>query len=212
MSAAAYPAGTERNVEIPWSLARYADCRRVLEVGCSFASENPKYIEGLRALKIPELHGIDISAEPAPDFIKRTADIRASGYPSEFFETVFCISTLEHVGRDNARHYNPVAELKRDGEPDVEALREMLRVTTVGGRVIITVPFGRLQDHGWFLNYDAENIDRLFRDVDLSEEAYFRFTPEGWFPCSADELTTIGYRDNGAPAAAGLGCFLIVKK
>jgi len=202
---------TERAVEIPWALARYNGGRRLLEVGCSFAYDNPEYINGLRALKVPELHGIDISSVPAPDFIKRTADIRASGYPQDFFDTVFCISTIEHVGRDNTRHYQPVAELETIGDPDVQALHEMLRITKPGGRIIITVPFGRLQDHGWFLNYDAPNIERLFRGVEIDEAVYFRFTPEAWVACPAGELSLVGYGDNGAPAAAGLACFSITK-
>jgi hypothetical protein len=38
---------TERVIEIPWALSKYNGGRRVLEVGCSFASEKPEYIEAL---------------------------------------------------------------------------------------------------------------------------------------------------------------------
>ena len=68
----AFPCGagqTERAIEIPWALSRYNGGRRVLEVGCSFASENPEYSRGLIALNIPELHGIDISSVEAPHFL-----------------------------------------------------------------------------------------------------------------------------------------------
>jgi hypothetical protein len=119
------PLTTERAVEIPWALSRYNGGPRILEVGCSFASENPEYIAGLKGLG-GELHGIDISSVPAPDFIQRTADIRASGYDDAFFDMVFCISTIEHVGRDNARHYFPVAEIENSAESDRDALSEIL--------------------------------------------------------------------------------------
>jgi SAM-dependent methyltransferase len=203
---------SERDIEIPWALSRYNGGARVLEVGCSFASENPEYIEGLKALRIPELHGIDISSVPAPTFIKRTADIRSSDYPSDFFDMVLCISTLEHLGRDNARHYLPIAEIQTAaGGQDVAALAEMLRITRPGGTLIVTVPYGRFEDHGWFVNYDAANIERLFRGIGRRHEEYFRFTPSRWVRCRADELAAIGYGENGAPAAAGLACFEIEK-
>ena len=203
---------TERAVEIPWALAHHNGGDRILEVGCSFAYENPEYVAGLKALGARELHGIDISSAPAPDFIKRTADIRASGYPSDFFDTVFCVSTIEHIGRDNDRHYSPVAEIDaRDAGQDEIALAEMLRITRPGGTLIVTLPFGRFEDHGWFFNYDAPNVDRLFRHAPARVEEYFRFTPDGWVACDRDELAGTGYGENGAPAAAGVACFAIGK-
>ena len=204
------PGTTERSIEIHWALSRHEGGGRVLEVGCSWADENAAYIEGLKALAIAELHGIDISSKPAPNFIKKTADIRASGYPSDFFDTVFCISTIEHVGRDNARHYSPVAELEAKEEPDRAALVEMLRITKPAGKILVTVPFGKFEDHGWFINYDRAGIARLFRGVPKSEE-YFKYTSEGWRPCDPDEISGTGYGENGAPAAAGLACFEIIK-
>jgi hypothetical protein len=46
---------TERVVEIPWVLSRYRGERRVLDIGPAYAL--PLYIQGLRRLRIPELHG-----------------------------------------------------------------------------------------------------------------------------------------------------------
>jgi len=200
---------TERAVEIPWALSRYNGGARILEVGCSFAYENPEYVAGLKALGAQELHGIDISSVPAPDFIKRTADIRDSGYPAEFFDMIFCISTLEHVGRDNVRHYQPEKELSATSEPDREALMEMLRILKPDGTLVVTVPFGKFEDHGWFINYDAKNIERIFHGVPFAEELYFAFTEGGWVPCAPEALAEAGYQSNHAPAAAGVACFRI---
>ena len=208
---------TERAIEIPWALSRYRSERRVLEVGCSFASENPQYIEGLLSLAIPELHGIDISSVPAPDFIKRTADIRDSGYEAEFFDMILCVSTIEHVGRDNSRQYKPVAQLlTREDDPtppDVRAMAEMLRILKRGGKLILTVPFGRFVNYGWFINYDSAAIARLLSSSRISaiQADYFSSHQEGWVPCFANDLRDTVYGDNGAPAAAGVACFEITK-
>ncbi|MFL6520951.1 MAG: hypothetical protein ACJ8NS_12070 [Chthoniobacterales bacterium] len=215
-----FPCGlgkTERAVEIPWVLSRYNGEQKVLEVGCSFTCENPEYIEGLTALNIPELHGIDISAVEAPHFIKKTADIRDSGYENGFFDLVLCVSTIEHVGRDNAKHYKPVAEMPRDSEsglePDVKAMVEMFRILKQGGRLLVTVPFGKFVDYGWFINYDLERVNEWFRHIapERVHREYFKYTSLGWVPCSPDALTETAYGDNSAPAAAGLACFEITK-
>lgn len=213
-----YGAGaTERVIEISWALSKYNGGPRVLEVGCSFASENPQYIQGLLALNIPELHGIDVSAVEAPHFVKKTADIRESGYETGFFDFVLCISTLEHVGKDNMKHYKPIAELPRDRpglfEPDAEALVEMFRILKPGGKLIVTVPFGKFVDYGWFTHYDSRAISTLFQSIpsaSISAE-YFKYAEGGWMPCAATELAETSYGDNGAPAAAGLACFEITK-
>lgn len=208
---------TERVIEIPWALSRYNGGRRVLEVGCSFASENPEYIEGLLSLKIPELHGIDVSSVEAPHFIKKTADIRESGYDTGFFDFILCISTLEHVGKDNARHYKPIAELPPDrpgsSPPDAEALVEMFRILKPGGKLIVTVPFGKFVDYGWFTHYDSQAISTLFKSIPSAkiDAEYFKYTEAGWIPCPVAALADTSYGDSGAPAAAGLACFEITR-
>jgi hypothetical protein len=85
----------ERAIEIPWCLARYDGERRVLDIGTAFAEA--AYIAGLRALGAPELVTVDL-AEPA-DVL---ADVRDLPFADGSFDLAYCISTLEHVGRDNS--------------------------------------------------------------------------------------------------------------
>ena len=77
------------------------------------------------------------------------------------FQTVICASTVEHIGMDNTmygsdepRADDPPAEQRR-------AIAELLRVTAPGGRVFLTVPFGLREDHGWFRQFDDEDLTDL---------------------------------------------------
>src|SRR5207247_6350853 len=94
------PAGLdERSIEIPWCLARYDGERRVLDVGYAFAE--PAYLAGLVALGATELVGADLAHADVPGLRPVVADVRELPFPDASFDLAFCISTLEHVGRDN---------------------------------------------------------------------------------------------------------------
>src|SRR5947199_9038611 len=53
---------SERVVEIPWVLSRYRHERRALALGPPYAL--PLCLQHLRMLRIPELHGVDLTCSP----------------------------------------------------------------------------------------------------------------------------------------------------
>lgn len=204
------PGSDERAVEIPWAISCYCGERRVLEVGCGFCT--PEYIERLKALPIEELHGIDISSVGCPDFIKKTADIRDTGYDTGYFDMIFCVSTIEHVGMDNGR-YLPAAEtVSRAKRPDVESILEMKRILKSGGKLVLTMPFGKSKDYGWFIQYDKNMLDSLLKasGMRLLRKDFFKYD-NGWCMCAEKELSHLLYNDNEAPAACGAACVLLTK-
>src|SRR5436305_56814 len=122
------PPGTdERAVEIPWALSRLGSARRVLDVGS--ANAQPAYLAALVGAGVPELVGVDLVEAEIPEMQTVVADVRDLPFPDSAFDLVLCISTLEHVGRDN-RVYGGGSET--DGG-ELEALRELRRVTARGG-------------------------------------------------------------------------------
>src|SRR5436305_1378305 len=94
------PASDERAIEIPWCLARYDGERRVLDVGYAFAE--PAYLAGVVALGADELVGVDLAHAEVPGLRSVVADVRELPFDDDAFDLVLCVSTLEHVGRDNA--------------------------------------------------------------------------------------------------------------
>jgi SAM-dependent methyltransferase len=194
-------ASDERAVEIPWGLARYRGERRVLDIGYAFAE--PAYLAGLVDLGAIDLVGVDLAQADVPGLRSTVADVRALPFPDASFDVAFCISTLEHVGRDN-EIYNVDAE--RDEAGDETALRELRRVLTKDGRLLVSVPTGEHDDQGWQLVRPPEDWIALFERAGFlvyEDELYVR-NADGWRSASLDEGRAARYGSGGPGAGAVL--------
>jgi SAM-dependent methyltransferase len=190
------PVSDERAIEIPWLLARYDGEPRVLDVGYAFAE--PAYLAGLVALGA-EVTGVDLAHADVPGIESIVADVRTLPFEDESFELVFCISTLEHVGRDNDVYE---IDAPREGSGDEAALRELRRVVTRGGRVLVTVPTGLEDDQGWQVVRTPEQWVERFEGAgfDVFEDELYIRGEDGWRGASLDEARREPYREHGAGA------------
>ena len=95
----------------------------MLDIGYAFAE--PAYLAGLVALGAAELVGADLAEADVPGL--RPSSPTCARFPSTTasFDLAFCISTLEHVGRDNDVYD---VDAPRDDAGDEAALRELHRV------------------------------------------------------------------------------------
>jgi SAM-dependent methyltransferase len=192
------PAGTdERLVEIPWVLARYADEPRVVDVG--YANAAAAYLDALVAAAPGEVVGLDLVAAEVPGVRAVVGDLRALPFEDASFDVLLCISTIEHVGRDN-RVYGSQEEHDESGI--LTALREIRRVAA---RALVTVPVGAHEDHGWFVQLPVETWRSLFDQAGLAvaEDELYVLGDEGWR--SADDADGLRYQERG-PAASAVYC------
>jgi O-antigen chain-terminating methyltransferase len=200
---------SERVVEVPWVLGKYRGERNVMEVGYAFAEQH--YLELLNALDIPFLVGIDPARSQYPPdvllFHQIQGDIRRDFLRPSSFDLILCVSTLEHIGRDNTAYglAHSDAEAEAD-DVDETVVQTLGRWLAPGGRLLLTVPFGRLEDHGWFINYDRERLDGLIAAsrLVLLEETFYGWMPGGWRQVEWSDLAERGYQSLGASHAAGV--------
>jgi O-antigen chain-terminating methyltransferase len=191
----------ERAIEIPWCLARYDGERRVLDVGYAFAE--PAYLAGLVALGAPELRGADLAEADVPGLEPIVADVRSLPVADGAFDLVYCISTLEHVGRDNDVY---AVDAPKEQEGDEAALRELHRVLARDGRLLVSVPTGERDDQGWQLQRAPGDWAAVFERAGFlvfEDELYVRGA-DGWRTATLAEAQSARYGAGGPGAGAVL--------
>lgn len=187
------PPGTdERLIEIPWALARVRPEDRVLDIGT--ANAEPAYVAAL-AGRAREITGVDLAEANIPGIRTVVADVRDLPFEDGAFDLALCVSTLEHVGRDN-RVYGATEEADPEGLAD--ALDELRRV--VAGRLVITVPCGEAEDHGWFVQLEPKAWNDAFLEAGFSvvEEEIYALGPAGWRAAPDFDPAGVRYGDHAS--------------
>jgi FkbM family methyltransferase len=220
----ALPAGLgagfdERVVEYPWLISRGLS-GRVLDAGSVLNHRH--LLERLRPT-IDELTIMTLAPEPVAFTSLGVSylygDLRRLPLRDSWFDEVACISTLEHVGMDNAVYGAADPRAQDPRAEAAQALRELLRVVRPGGRVHLSVPFGHREDHGWFRQLDSDDVDDLLTVAGAGrlEETVFFYTRHGWRRGSRRRAARARYNagqgqaGDGAIAARAVLCATIYR-
>lgn len=213
-SGAATHGASERVIEVPWVLGRLdiAHSPEVLDTGSAFAPHAYRRllrgIAGMCCLHLADLVDCDI-----PGATSHHADIRALPFGEERFDTVICISTLEHIGMDN-REYGINSERQQAAGEDVRTLRELGRVVRTDGSLYVTVPAGCDADHGSFRQYSPATWRSVVAQAGLVHRELDFFahrSSTGWEAVEPEEVVRQRYGD-GARGAAGLICARLARR
>jgi len=193
----------ERIVEYPWALHRLAAHHRpndpILDAGSVM---NHRRIllhcrrAGLHPLSVVTLK-YEGFAQVSDEVRYEFADLRRLPYRDGWFGAVVCLSTLEHVGMDNAMYGDSSGRNVDPSRETDEAMREIRRVTRTGGAMLLSVPFGASENRGWLRLFDAGELQRLTAAPGwrVQDTRIVRATREGWRVCSMAEAATSGYNE-----------------
>lgn len=125
------------------------------------------------------------------------SDLRTMPFQRGWFDEIVCLSTLEHVGMDNS-FYSPASEHRQQNTRDFEsAVLELRRVLKPGGRLLISVPFGKYQNWGFFQQFDAALLDRaaeVFAPT-FRKDAFYRYQASGWQIASREDCQDCGFSE-----------------
>jgi hypothetical protein len=207
------PTDSERAVEIPWVASAVASCFGLwLDVGYVYAE--PRYWEAIPTADWRRLlrygYGFDLiepgHSVPLPvHVVGDVVDYDFGALPR--FDLITCMSMLEHVGCDNTLYHIDAVRRSQPFTLQRRALQHLLSALTRRGRLLLTLPYGTFQDHGWFLQYDAHMVQTLTKTAAqagkrLKAELYYQLTEDGWRRVSPKRLQTVKYRSEEGRAAA----------
>lgn len=207
----------ERAVEYPWLFSR-SPRGRVLDAGSVL---NHRHVIEPMLEAADDLTIVTLTPEQASfnelGVSYLYADLRDLPLRDDWFDEIVCLSTLEHVGMDTAIYGADTSPADDPQAAAAQALHELLRVVRPGGRVHVSVPFGRREDLGWLRQLDRDQVDDLFDRAGAArrEEAVFLHSAEGWRRSTAAEAVEASYNlgpargDDLAVAARAVLCATI---
>jgi SAM-dependent methyltransferase len=215
----------ERAVEFPWTVSRLAGCgRRVLDAGSTL---NHPYLLEHPVLKERDLVIYTLAPEgytcSRANVSYLYGDLRDTILRDGCMDAAACISTLEHVGMDNTMLYTADRTFQECRLTDyLQAVAELRRVLRPGGVALITVPFGKRENHGWTQQFDRRGVQELVRAFggEVAEWRCYRYLPDGWVTATPDECSGCEYFNihatpefgpDWAAAARAVACLRLVR-
>lgn len=204
----------ERTVEVPWFLNKEFG-ESILDIGSAescyvneILAKNPKtlVLSDIRSFK---------THESDPRVKCHIGDIRKTSHNKlGTFDTVLCISTLEHIALtayDQKQDWkdSPISE-------QTNVLKHMMTFLKPDGKLILTVPYGKYEHGGWVIVYDSDAISKIRSIAEILEETYFTLIDrdnDKWIKCSQNECPLKGMDHyNGNMRATSVACLVLKNK
>ena len=215
----------ERVVEYPWLFARLPDGEgRLLDAGSAL---NHGFLLAHPRIRRKQVYISTLAPETFAHWRRGVSyvfeDLRDCCYRSDYFDWVACISTLEHVGMDNTMLYARDASKREHRTEDyLLVVHELRRILKPGGRLLLTMPYGRYRDHRWLQVFDEAMVSRVVEAFSPAalDACYYAYEAAGWRSVEAAQLVDAEYFDihrerrldaDMAAAARGVACLDLTK-
>ncbi len=185
----------ERVVEYPFILSRLSadENKLLLDAGSTFNFPEIISTKQIQAKQVTIFTYYPENNNFSEDRISYAyGDLRNMPFKSALFDEVVCQSTLEHIDMDNSIYGYELSKNEYETRKSYEYLKvidELMRVLKSGGKLLLSFPFGKFENHGFFQQFDAEMvkrvIDRLTNEGKCTEN-YLLYTANGWIESEAE--------------------------
>src|SRR5581483_4544074 len=142
----------ERIIEYPWFFSRLPPGHgRLLDAGSTL---NFEFVLEQPALRDKKIDICTLAPEARCFWRKGVSymyeDLRALPYRDELFDWIVCLSTIEHVGMNNALYSGSHENEESRAHDYLRAVLELKRVLKFGGILYLSAPFGKAANLGWY--------------------------------------------------------------
>jgi len=220
----------ERIVEYPWIFAHLKKGKTVfLDAGSTF---NFDYLLKSKLIENKDKYIYTFYPEDKSYNHKRISyvygDLRNLPFRDNFFEEIVCQSTIEHIDMDNSIYgydlKSTVDVVTNKNYEYLKVIDELLRVLKTNGQLLLTFPYGKFENHGFFQQLDEEMLQRiieLFKGRGTIKLDCFKYEMEGWRFAEIKELSLVesynphtgnGKLEDGAAHCRGIVCIKFIKE
>jgi SAM-dependent methyltransferase len=170
----------ERIVEDPMVLRWVGEGGRVLDIGC-VSSRLPMQLACLGH----RVDGLDTRAcrIEHPNFRFHRGDV-FQWSPAARYDTILLVSVIEHFG------LGCYGDLVLP-DADRAAVERIAPWLEDGGRLLVSLPFGRAGVTPKHRVYDRARLRHVFGDLEWKRQAYFRRSEECWIPSAPEDVERI---------------------
>jgi SAM-dependent methyltransferase len=188
----------ERCVEYPWMIGQLdAKPGSLLDAGSTL---NHDFLIDLPVLKAKVIHILTLAPEEECFWQKGISylfdDLRNIPIRDGHYDTISCLSTLEHVGCDNSNYTGNDSDRENRPEDYVVAIEELCRVLKPGGSLLITVPFGVYSHLGVQQQFDGRMLAAAMEALTKCGEVigrFYRYSANGWNLATEADCTECRY-------------------
>ncbi|TAF62871.1 MAG: hypothetical protein EAZ59_22290 [Oscillatoriales cyanobacterium] len=159
---------TERAVEISIAfdfIANLENTQKILEVGNVLSHYENSLSEnmGVRTRRIIDKFEVDLGVEN-----EDLMDLPSA----EKYDAIVSISSVEHIGQagDPSGGYGEKTN-SRDLEGPLKAIAKIYDLLAMNGKALITVPFGRLTDAEWYIQFSKDYLEVLWKKYGIPKNA-----------------------------------------
>lgn len=187
----------ERIVEYPWCFAQIpSGPATVLDAGSIL---NQEYLLDQPVLRNKRLTILTLGPEDECHWQRGISylygDLRDIPARDSQFDTIVCLSTLEHVGCDNSAYTGKEEQVEHRPDDYRGVMGELRRVLRPGGTLLLSVPYGRYAHFGSFQQFDAALLGKAIEAFGpaTADITYYRYTAGGWRSATAEECGDAEY-------------------